>query len=84
MTKQPRLQLIHSARVIAPKALNQFEKRSIADRCLIHGASRSTLAREYGVQRRDIDEICDAARFEDGVRVGRNQARFAPPMRRAA
>lgn len=84
MNTPARLQIVHSVRVIAPKALNQFDRRSIADRCLIHGASRSTVAREYGLQRRDVDEICDAARFEDGVRVGRNQARFTPPMRWAA
>ena len=84
MTKQPRLQLVHSSRVNPPKALNQFDRRSIADRCLIHGASRSTVAREYDIQRRDVDEICDAQRFADGVRVGRNQMMFLPPLGRAA
>jgi len=84
MNNTPKLHLVHSARVIAPRVINQFDRRSIADRCLIHGASRSTVAREYGIQRRDIDEICDAARFEDGVRVGRVQARFSPPMGRVA
>ncbi len=79
------LHLVHAARVTAPvRPLNQHDRASIADRCLIHGASRWTVAREYGVARRDIDEICDAAMFSRGVRVGRNQARFVPPVGRAA
>ena len=84
MNTTPKLHLVHSSRVIATKTLNQFDRRSIADRCLIHGARRGTVAREYGVPRWSIDEICDEARFADGVRVGRNQMRFVPPMGRAA
>lgn len=80
MNAQPRLQPVHSARVAAPKSLNQYHSQSIADRCLIHGASRWTVAREYGINRREVDEICDQAMFERGRRVERVAAKFRPPM----
>jgi len=81
MTAQ--LQVVHS-RALVPVKLNQHEKASIARRALVFGTSRFTIAREYGIQRWQVDDICDAAMFERGRRVGHNEARFNPPMGRTA
>jgi len=83
MNRAASLQLVHSAPVQARK-LNQHERASIATLCLVFGASRWTVAREYGVQRRDIDDICDEAQFERGRAYGRREVKLNPPMRRAA
>lgn len=80
MNAQASFESVHSARVPAPKSINQHQRRSIADRCIIHGASRWTVAREYGINRREVDEICDQAMFERGRRVERVAAKFRPPM----
>lgn len=77
------LQLIHSRPLPATK-LNQHDRSSIATRVQVFGASRWTIAREYGIPRWQVDDICDDAMFERGRRVGRNEARFNPPMGRAA
>ncbi|MEN6536386.1 MAG: hypothetical protein ABFD89_22205 [Bryobacteraceae bacterium] len=77
------LHLIHS-RPLPVTKLNQHEKSSIATRALVFGTSRFTIAREYGIQRWQVDDICDAAMFERGRRVGHNEARFNPPMGRTA
>ena len=64
--------------------LNAAVKQSIATRFLVHGAKLSTLAWETGhTQHRLCEVIVEQARAE-GIRVGRRQARFAPPMGRAA
>jgi hypothetical protein len=78
------LQLIHSRPLVKPKPLNQHDRSSIATRVQVFGASRHAIAREYGVSVREIADICEAAAFERGRRVGRNEARFNPPMGRAA
>ena len=81
MTAQ--LYLVHS-RPLAPANLNQHDRDSIATRVQVFGAKRPTIAREYGIPRWQVDDICDAAMFERGRRVGRNEARFNPPMGRTA
>ena len=78
------LHLVHSARVTAPRPLNQYDRASIAHRCLIFGKSRWTVAREYGVPIQEINDICDAAMFERGRIVGRNETRFLAPLKCAA
>ena len=71
-----------TARLAAPSVvrLNQFERQSIADRCLIHGHKRPTVAREYGVHVDVVNDICNEAMFERGRRVERVAAKFRPPM----
>lgn len=83
MNKSASLQLVHSAPVQARK-LNQHERASIANRCLVFGVSRRTIAIEYGVHRNEIDDICDEAQFERGRSYGRREVKFMPPMRSAA
>lgn len=81
------LKLVHSKPLPPPKLLNRHQRESIATRCLVHGHSRWTVMREYceyGVDIGAINDICDAAMFERGRRVGRNEAKFMPPMGRAA
>jgi len=78
------LQIIHSRPLSQPKPINQHDRESIADRCLVHGASRFTVARQYGVHTSTINDICDDAMFRRGYRAGRNAAKFQPPMGRAA
>jgi hypothetical protein len=78
------IHLVHSTRVVAPKSIGLADRTSIADRCLIFGTSRWTVARQYGVPIAEINEICDVAMFERGRRAGRNEAKFFPPMGVAA
>ncbi len=79
-----KLQVIHSVEVAQARKFNQHEKESIATRVNVFGASRRTIAREYGVREDAINEIIAEADFERGRKVGLNQARFCPPMGRAA
>ncbi len=72
------IHLVHSKQVSSVKLLNPHQRESIAARCLVFNASRSTVAREYGIERRDVDDICDRAMFERGVQAGRNAERFSP------
>lgn len=82
--KTAHLQLIHSRPLAATKPINQHDRESIADRCQVHGASRFTVAREYGVHVSVINDICDDAMFRRGYRAGFSAAKFMPPMGRAA
>lgn len=78
------MQLIQGGLVKPLAVLNTSVKASIATRFLVHGAKLSTLAWETGhTQHRLCEVIVEHARAE-GIRVGRRQARFAPPMGRAA
>lgn len=73
------LHLVHSSPVRAKNPrLNQHEKASIADQCIIHLRSRWNVARQFGVTRTEVDEIIDLAMFERGFRAGVNAERFAP------
>ncbi len=77
-----RLEVIQGGAVRPLPVLNAAVKASLATRFLVHGAKLSTLAWETGhTQHRLCEVIVEQARAE-GIRVGRRQARFAPPMGR--
>ena len=62
------------------KRLNQHDRASIASRCVDHGASRWTVAREYGISRETVDDLCDTEMFRRGQRAERIASKFRPPM----
>ena len=74
------LQVVDGGRVKTKVVLNSATAESIADRFLIHGAKLSTLAWETGHNQGALCAVIVAVAKAEGIRIGRNQARFCPPM----
>jgi hypothetical protein len=78
------LQLIQGGKNKPKVVLNAATKQSLADRFQYHGAKLSTLAWETGHSQGTLCAVIVEVARAEGRRLGRREARFVPPMGRAA
>jgi hypothetical protein len=78
------LQLIQGGKDRPKVVLNAAVKQSLSDRFQYHGAKLSTLAWETGYSQGTLCAVIVEVARAEAMRLGRNQARFVPPMGVAA
>lgn len=77
-------QVIQGKKVKPTVVLNAAVKQSLSDRFQYHGAKLSTLAWETGYSQGTLCAVIVEVARAEAMRIGRNQARFSPPMGVAA